>query len=862
MITVDEDGTVRIAGAAIVMTDIVASNGVIHVIDMVITPPAEEPGDIIDIASANADFETLTQAVTAAGLVETLQGEGPFTVFAPTDAAFEALPEGTLDALLADPQGALTDVLLYHVVADNLLAADVLEREMVTTVQGSDAMITVDEDGTPRIAGAAIVMTDIVASNGVIHVIDMVITPPPPPPADLVDVALADGNFTILAEALTAAGLVDTLRGEGPFTVFAPTDAAFEALPEGTLDALLEDPEGALTDVLLYHVAGENLMAGDVVAAEFIETLGGRAGIGFDAEGNPQIQGVNITMTDIMAPNGVIHVIDAVIIPPGDIVDIASNNEDFETLTAALGAAGLVETLQGEGPFTVFAPTDAAFEALGQETIDALLAEPEGALTDILLYHVAADDWPASRVVNWPSIRTVNGADARISFGEDGSVQIGGATIAVTNIVASNGLIHVIDTVIVPPEAPAQDIVDIATSNEDFETLSAALGAAGLVDTLRGEGPFTVFAPTDAAFEALGQETIDALLAEPQGDLTDILLYHVAAEELRAFDVFTAERVVTVQGAAAPVTRDEDGTLRIAGAAITVTDIQASNGVIHVIDTVITPPGDIVDIASNNEDFETLTAALGAAGLVETLQGEGPFTVFAPTDAAFEALGQETIDALLAEPEGDLTQILLYHVVPGRLRAEDVVQSTALDTAQGAKAFLTADEDGTLRIAGAAITVTDIEAKNGVIHVIDMVITPPTDSIVDIAVNDDRFETLVAALTAADLVETLQGEGPFTVFAPTDDAFAALGQETIDALLMQPDVLGNILLYHVTEGRLASDEVLAQESLPMVSGDAAPLSVDEDGTPRIDGAAIIITDIQASNGMIHVIDAVIQPPAN
>ena len=160
------------------MTDIAASNGVIHVINAVLLPPAPppEPGTIVDIAAGNPDFETLVAAVTAAGLVDTLNGEGPFTVFAPTDDAFAALPAGTVDALLNDIP-TLTDILTYHVVSGALSAADVVAAGTLTALNGDTLTIT-QADGHTYINAVEILMTDIVASNGVIHVIGGVLLPP------------------------------------------------------------------------------------------------------------------------------------------------------------------------------------------------------------------------------------------------------------------------------------------------------------------------------------------------------------------------------------------------------------------------------------------------------------------------------------------------------------------------------------------------------------------------------------------------------------------------------------------------------------------------------------------------------------
>ncbi|HKJ38246.1 MAG TPA: fasciclin domain-containing protein, partial [Anaerolineales bacterium] len=245
-----------------------------------IPEPTAEPEvmamDIVDTAVADGRFTTLVAAVTAAELVDTLKGEGPFTVFAPTDDAFAVLPEGTVESLLLpENKQALTDILLYHVVSGNVMAADVVTLESAATVLGKDVAIKV-EDGNVYINEAQVIITDIETSNGVIHVIDAVILPPAEDAMmekTIVDIAVEDGRFTTLVAAVTAADLVETLSGEGPFTVFAPTDDAFAALPEGTVESLLlPENKQALTDILLYHVVSGNVMAADVVTLESAAT--------------------------------------------------------------------------------------------------------------------------------------------------------------------------------------------------------------------------------------------------------------------------------------------------------------------------------------------------------------------------------------------------------------------------------------------------------------------------------------------------------------------------------------------------------------------------------------------------------------
>ena len=282
-------------------------------------------------------------------------------------------------------------------------------------------------------------------------------------------------------------------------------------------------------------------------------------------------------------------------------------------------------------------------------------------------------------------------------------------------------------------------------------------------------------------------------------------------------------------------------------------------------------PKNIIDIAVEDGRFTTLVTALEAADLVETLQGEGPFTVFAPTDDAFAKLPEGTLEALLADiPQ--LTNILLYHVVDGKVMAADVValDGKMVDTLLEGKQFELMLYDEMVKLnEEVGVIITDIEASNGVIHVIDTVLLPPSDemvatkNIVEIAVEDGRFTTLVTALEAADLVETLQGEGPFTVFAPTDDAFAKLPEGTLEALLADIPQLTNILLYHVVDGKVMAADVVALDGKmvdTLLQGKQIEIMIDGEMVKLNGEVMVIITDIEATNGVIHVIDAVLLPP--
>ena len=216
-------------------------------------------------------------------------------------------------------------------------------------------------------------------------------------------------------------------------------------------------------------------------------------------------------------------------------------------------------------------------------------------------------------------------------------------------------------------------------------------------------------------------------MSDPEGELTNILLYHVVSGKAMYGDLSDGMMIETLQGEEVKVTINNDGVF-INDAKVTVADIEADNGVVHVIDAVLIPPTNtVVDVVVNSPDHTTLEAAVIAAGLADDLSGEGPFTVFAPTDAAFAALPEGTIDALLSDPEGELTKILLYHVVSGKAISGDLSDGMMIETLQGKEVKVTINNDGVF-INDAKVVVADIEAGNGVVHVIDAVLIPPTST--------------------------------------------------------------------------------------------------------------------------------------
>ena len=556
---------------------------------------------------------------------------------------------------------------------------------------------------------------------------------------------------------------------------------------------------------------------------------------------------------------------------PATVVDIVVNSPVHNVLEAAVLQADLAGALSGEGPFTVFAPTDDAFLALAGAlgaTAEELLALPE--LADILLYHVVGATALSTDLSDGQFITTLNGTDVVVSINDEG-IFINNAQVTVADIVAGNGVVHVIDAVLLPTDAPepTNTVVDIVVNSPVHNVLEAAVLQADLAGALSGEGPFTVFAPTDDAFLALAGAlgaTAEDLLALPE--LADILLYHVVGGTALSSDLADGQTIATLNGAEVTVSINEAG-IFINDAKVTVADLVADNGVVHVIDAVLIPPtpepaGTVVDIVVNSEVHNLLEAAVLEADLAETLSGEGPFTVFAPTDDAFIALAEALSLApedLLALP--DLADILLYHVVGAPALSTDLSDGQTIATLNSAEVTVTINDAG-IFINNAQVIVADLIATNGVVHVIDAVLTPPvpTNTVVDIVVNSDIHNILEAAVLQADLADALSGEGPFTVFAPTDDAFAALATAlgaTAEDLLALPE-LADILLYHVAGAAAFSTDLLDGQMVTTLNGADATVSIECDGSIFINDAQVIVADIEADNGVVHVIDAVLTPP--
>ena len=409
--------------------------------------------------------------------------------------------------------------------------------------------------------------------------------------------------------------------------------------------------------------------------------------------------------------------------------------------------------------------------------------------------------------------------------------------------------------------AQQPDLVDALAADGNYDTLVQAVQVAGLVDALKGPGPLTVFAPDDEAFAKLPTDLLNNLLADPPA-LAQVLLYHVLPGDLDSGTVVSA-------GAQSTLLREKvvlsakDGTAFVNAVEITDVDWVVSNGRIHTIDEVLIPGQllpptlDIVEGLIAAPNFDTLVTAVQTAGLVDTLKGPGPFTLFAPTDAAFAALPDGVLDSLLQDPVA-LSNVLLTHVVAGEVFAQDLVGLNEVAT-QGNSVWVNLTPLGNF-VNEARLTVTDIELENGVVHVIDAVLTTPP-SLATFLAGTGAFPTLVTAVETAGLVDTLSGAGPFTLFAPSERAFQGLPSGALAGLLADPPALANLLTYHVLPEKLLAADVISQNGATTVQGADLTFSVNANGFVFVDQAQVTFTDIQLPGVAIHLINAVLMPPA-
>lgn len=564
-----------------------------------------------------------------------------------------------------------------------------------------------------------------------------------------------------------------------------------------------------------------------------------------------------------------------------NIVEIAQKTPELSTLVDALVAANLTDALSGTGPFTVFAPTNAAFAKLDSETLNNIIANP-ALLTALLQYHVVSGDVMSTDLTNGPVQSLLSGQTIDVDI-SNGVTLNGSSKVTSADVDASNGVIHIIDEVLFPEEFYSMTLAQIVAGSPDHTILLSALGKPELSDLLAAANDptadLTVFAPTNAAFEgvlaALGMTSIDEI---PVGVLKEIVTYHILGGAVSSDMLANGDVNTLLPGIAGGpeyefVTVDLTDGVKINTANVTAADLKAVNGVAHVVNAVLLPSyitysiGTIAEVVQFNNDFTILNAALRKAELLETVAKTDNLTVFAPDNAGFVAAGITSLDGLEKE---DLTPILTYHVLGAKVLSSQLPADGMATTLNGEMIYLGYLNQGRVLINGSSeITAVDIKKSNGVIHVINRTMVPPAPNVVEIAVamsemtENAEFTVLVSLLASpdySDIFDALTSAENVTVFAPTDAAFA----EIDNGAGLSVEDISTVLTYHATLGRVFSSSLsegqtigmLNQQSITVqsISGEDIALKDSTD-----DNANVLEVNVHGSNGVIHVIDKVLIP---
>lgn len=446
----------------------------------------------------------------------------------------------------------------------------------------------------------ALTMLNACSDDDNVAIVDPVTPTPEPEPEpedefNLVELAQSDDRFSILVDLVVRAELVDALSGDTELTVFAPTNDAFEALGVNPDDL----SDGLLLDILTFHVTGGKILSGDLDLSNTVEMLNGEKALVQALEGVVVNARATVVDADLEATNGVIHAIDDVLLPAAarealdlqNLVDIARADEELSTLVSIVEELGLEVNLKYLPNYTAFAPTNEAFEALG----DALAGADATTLTGILVYHVlqlADGPVPASAVVaNAPFTAPTLALEEPIYLTvADGNVFVNRtAQVVEADIEATNGIIHKVNDVLIPNLGGP--VTGVVSKNFDLSTLLGIVAqrpdVLGLLASERGDDEeFTVFAPTNEAFA-------EALAAFPDltdEQITEILTYHVVVgPRVLSSSLEDGAEVETFQGESITVSLTDEGAFINDSEVITV-DLEANNGVVHIIDAVLVPP--------------------------------------------------------------------------------------------------------------------------------------------------------------------------------------------------------------------------------------------------------------------------------
>ncbi|XP_076359993.1 transforming growth factor-beta-induced protein ig-h3-like isoform X4 [Tachypleus tridentatus] len=543
-----------------------------------------------------------------------------------------------------------------------------------------------------------------------------------------------DLGATYFVDYLTKAGLSDSLRQAGAaVTLFAPTNEAFETMGPIEREKFEESLKKPESPYLLFHMVGRKLHSTDFDADVEVESLfdGQKLRINRYSNGMITVNCGPLVRKDQEAKNGIVHLIDRVLVPPGrmgtlTIPEILVEDGRFRELATTLLQSSLVNELRVGGPYTLLAPSDESFQKIPPVERDRMTKDPEARLA-LLRHHVIPHTICAPGVIDKHKIRTLGGDHINFHCNESGTF-VNDVKMTSEAMIAKNGVINLLTDVLVPDRA--RSVLDLAVRSDDLKTFTKLAHSTDVAQELiQANITITVFAPSDKAFRALPEERRYQLNKNPD-EGRKLLQYHIIQGKVKTDTFSDSQKVDTIGKGNQLRLKVYRKALGVESAVITKADIEGQNGVLHIIDKVLTPPErSTLELLEENSNFSMFTDAIRRVQKVEPefLSGRNPsqisFTIFAPTNKAFKRMGSHEMESLMND-EKSLKKFVQNHVVDNMMSSRSFHSRLFYDVHTEHEMVKVHKRKGHLMVNNAHIIEPDLVTKDGIVHCIDNVLMP------------------------------------------------------------------------------------------------------------------------------------------
>ncbi|KAL7832121.1 hypothetical protein AOLI_G00296690 [Acnodon oligacanthus] len=617
--------------------------------------PAVAPIDNVYGTLGLVNAVTTQQYSAMSKLREEIEGSGSYTFFAPSNEAWDLLDPEVRNGLVSNVNIELYNALHYHMANKRLLTKD-LKNGMTITSMYNDLSLHINHyaNGVVTVNCARIIHGNQVATNGVVHVIDRVITAVGNTIQDVIDV---EDDLSSLNTVVTASGLMDKLGEPGQFTLFAPTNDAFSKLDSEVMERLMGD-KGVLQALLKYHLLDSVQCSEAIMTGTSYETLEG-TNIEIGCNGDSlTVNGIKMVLKkDIVTTNGVIHLIDQVLMPDSakQVMELVGPSQ--ATFSDMVSELGLASAMRPQAEYTLLAPLNAAFS-------DEVMSLDQRFLRIILENHILKNKIVLSQLYNGQRLETLGGKFLRV-FVYRTAVCIENACLIRGSKEGSNGALHLMKTLIKPAEST---MFKLLTEHGGFKIFLSLMEAAGLTDLLKQEGDFTLFAPTDEALAGLSQRDISVLKSDPNA-LRAILLYHFSKGIFigGGLETGVTNLLKSLQGSNIKVLF-ANNSMQVNSVQVPDSDLMATNGVIHFVKTLLYPE----DIPVGSQELLTLLRRITRFIQIKFVSGyrfqEIPLTFIIPGDVTKVTRiiqGEPTITKVTRVIEGEPSITKVTRVIEG-----------------------------------------------------------------------------------------------------------------------------------------------------------------------------------------------------